>query len=241
MNDNNINDNIIVLILIFIIIIASYNYYNGKHFKQCKLCSENEVNIIDVLQLPDNLIKQLELDIKKNGILLKPTSNFNNAQGKKINYNQLHYDIKKFYSNIYFKNTVSSILNIKVELADNTEQYRMFARLYDSENDFLDWHYDNNFTIGQRFTLVIPVLVDDNNTSEFMIRDRKTLQEKIIKIPIGKGVVYNGSITYHRITKQTKGNRRMVIIIPFYTNYKKSIFGNIREIFRNITDSELKL
>jgi hypothetical protein len=33
----------------------------------------------------------------------------------------------------------------------------------------------------------------------------------------------------------------MVIIIPFYTNYKKIVIGNIREYIRNITDKKLTL
>jgi hypothetical protein len=113
--------------------------------------------------------------------------------------------------------------------------------MYDTENDFLDWHYDNNFTIGNRYTLVIPVLVDKGSTSEFLIKDRKTGIEKIIKIPLGKGVIYNGSVTYHKISNQTNGKRILVIIIPFYSNYTRTFFSKIRIFFRNITDKYLTL
>jgi hypothetical protein len=140
----------------------------------------------------------------------------------------------------YYKNEVSKSVGEEVFYADQTEKYRIFARMY-KKGDFLDWHYDNNFTKGNRYTLVIPILVDSGNTSEFMIKDSITKEEKIIPIPLGTGVIYNGSITYHSISKQTDGQRRLVIIIPFYTNYNKSFVGNIRQIIRNITDDTLTI
>jgi hypothetical protein len=128
-----------------------------------------------------------------------------------------------------------------VTFADNTEQYRIFARIYDDDGDFLNWHYDNNFTKGNRYTLVIPLIVDDCNTAEFEYKDRKTGQEHIVRIPLGNGVLYNGSELYHRITKQTNNCRRIVVIIPFYANYQKSFFGKLREKIRNITYQQLSL
>jgi hypothetical protein len=228
-------------IFLFLIYILTQNYYNGKTFKLCKECEPNEVSFIDVKVLPDNLVKVLQDKINTHCSVLNPSTNFNNAKGKKLNYNQLPKEIIEFYDNEYYKNSVSAILKQDVTYADKTERYRIFARLYDNENDFLDWHYDNNFTMGDRYTLVIPVLVDSGNTSEFMIKDRNTGIEKVIPIPIGKGVIYNGSITYHSISQQTKGNNRMVIIIPFYTNYNKSLMGHIREFIRNLTDTTLAL
>ena len=232
----------IILISIIIIIIVLYsNYYYGKQFNICKKCNINEVFFIDVKLLPEKLIKLLEFTIKKNGSRLNPELNFNNAKGKKLNYNQIPKEIINFYDNNYLERAVSEKLGENVYFADKNEHYRIFARLYEDEDDFLDWHYDNNFTIGNRYTLVIPILVDKGNTSEFMIKDRKTGIEKIIPISLGKGVIYNGSITYHKISEQTNGQRRLVIIIPFYSNYKKTFFGKIREFFRNITYKLLTL
>jgi hypothetical protein len=232
---------IIIIIILFIILILYTNYYYGKKFKPCKACLPNEYGFIDVNILPKEYIELLEKTIRNNGTRLHPELNFNNAKGKKLNYTQLPIEIINFYNNDFYRNSVSNLLKENVYFADNNEKYKIFSRLYEDENDFLDWHYDNNFTIGDRYTLVIPVLVDNGNTSEFVIKDRKTGYEKVIHIPIGKGVVYNGSITYHKITPQSKGNRRMVVVIPFYTNYKKNIFGVIREYFRNVIYRNLSL
>jgi len=173
--------------------------------------------------------------------VLDSTLNFNNSKGKKLNYNQLPKNIQTFYENDVIRDEVSKVLGEPFFYADVSEKYRIFTRLYEDEGDFLDWHYDNNFTIGKRYTLVIPVLLDHGNTSEFMIKDRKSGQEKIVPIPLGKGVLYNGSITWHSISKQTNGKRRMVVVIPFYTNYKKTIFGHVREYMRNVVYKTLTL
>ena len=213
------------------------NYYYGKKFHPCKTCEPNEIFYIDVEKLPRELLVKLETALS-NGSKLNPNINFNNAKGTKSDYAQIPLEIKSFYETDYYKNEVSKSVGEEVFYADQTEKYRIFARMY-KKGDFLDWHYDNNFTIGNRYTLVIPVLVE-NNTSEFMIKDRATSEEKVVPIPIGKGVIYNGSITYHKIKKQIDG-LRLVVIIPFYSNPKKTIIGEIREKIRNITDDYLTI
>ena len=135
---------------------------------------------------------------------------------------------------------VSEIIGEEVYYAPESEKYRISEGFMTNQMTF-DWHYDNNFTKGNRYTLVIPISVSKGNTSEFMIKDRKTKEEIIVPIEIGKGVIYNGSEVYHKISKQTKNNKRIVIIIPFYTNYTKSLIGEIREVFRNFTYKHLEL
>ena len=232
---------LIVLTIIFIISIFCINYYYGKKFHLNKNSNNNEYELIDI-QLPNNQsILNLKNTIIMKGNVLKPNKNYNNAQGKKLTYFQLPEDIKLFYENNVLQNKVSEVVGEKVYYAGHKEKYRIFTRLYDNENDFLNWHYDNNFTKGNRYSLVIPILVSENNTSEFMIKDRKDGKEKVVKIPLGKGVIYNGSKTYHKITKQSKDNYRMVVIIPFYSNTKKNMLGTIREQFRNFTARKLTL
>ncbi len=214
------------------------NYYQGKTFKLCKTCTPNQIDFINTQMPATDLIQRLYQTLK-NGSKLNENLNFHNASGRKSNYNQIPLDISSFYENDYYRNQVSEVVGEEVFFADKDEQYRIFARLYE-DGDFLDWHYDNNFTIGNRYTLVIPILIE-NNTSEFMIKDIKTGEEKVIHIPIGKGVVYNGSITYHKISKQNKGGIRIVVVIPFYTDKTKTLFGKIREKVRNVTYKYLTL
>jgi len=231
---------IIILMFLLVLIIFYTNFYFGKQFYSCSDCEKNEYFYIDVKLPSQNSINKIEKLLNK-GTLINPKSNFNNAQGKKINSLILPQNIKEFYMTDKLRQEVSEIIGEEVYYAPESEKYRIFARIYDQPNDFLDWHYDNNFTKGNRYTLVIPISVSKGNTSEFMIKDRKTKEEIIVPIEIGKGVIYNGSEVFHKISKQTKNNKRIVIIIPFYTNYTKSLIGEIREVFRNFTYKHLEL
>ena len=231
-----------VILFIFVICFVLFlNYWHGKQFHPCDDCTSNDVFLVDVPELDEGCVAILENEIRINGTRLNPELNFSNAQGRKLNFNQIPECVKNFYENHVFESIASNSVKERVTFAPSTEQYRIFSRLYEDDDDFLEWHYDNNFTKGNRYTLVIPVLVDDCNTAEFMIRDRRTKKESIIKVPLGQGVIYNGTDVYHKITQQTKGCRRMVVIIPFYANYEKGFLGDMRQILRNITYQQLTL
>jgi len=231
----------ITLIFILLGAILLTNYYYGKVFKTCKDCQPNEIFYVDMPLLPQSDIAKLESAMKGDGIHLDPNKNFNSAQGKKLNYNQLPPEIQQFYVNESLRSAVSNAIGEQVVYADEKERYRVFAIMYEDENDFKDWHYDNNFTDGNRYTLVIPVILDQGNTSEFVIQERTTSEIKTVPIPLGKGVVYNGSITYHMVTKQTLGKRRLVIVVPMYSHYTKNIWGELRQTIRNVTNDVLTL
>jgi hypothetical protein len=229
----------IILILLFALPLI-FIYCKGK-LPHLYKNNDTKINIINI-QLPSSkCINNLEVALRNNGTILNPQLNFNNAQGKKLNYNQLPNDIQEFYENKHIQNVVSHAVGEQVYYANKNEKYKIFSRLYENENDFIEWHRDNNFTKGTRYTLVIPILVDLCNTSEFMVKDNNTNKIKTIPIKLGQGVVYDGSVTYHKISRQTKGNGRIVIIIPFYSNPKKTIFGNILEKIRNVTYNTLTL
>lgn len=235
---------IILIIFILIVVTLGTNYYYGAHFKKCTSCQPNKVDLIDITLPPDSITECLYNAIKNNGTRLDPTLNFNNVQGKKINYPALKDycpEIVDFYLTPEMVDHVSEVLGKSVTFADESEKYRIFARLYSDESDFINWHYDNNFTRGERYTLVVPIMLDYCNTSQFIYKDRSTQEDIHVEIPLGSGVLYNGSEVYHMISKQTQGCKRMVIIIPFYTDYSKSIFGEIRQFFRNLVYKQLSV
>lgn len=120
------------------------------------------------------------------------------------------------------------------------EKYCWFMRLYNKDNHFLDWHFDNNFTKGLRFTMVNTIYVSDCNTSHFMIKDKYN-RIHIEQSKQGLGVVYNGSDIKHAISTQTNNCTRIVIVVPLYETLEKSIIGKYRQALRNITYSALNL
>lgn len=234
--------NVLISIVVLIVILLIVNYWAGKKFHPCSDCDSNIIYKVTNITTPPNIIlEELEDSIRQKGSVLNPKYNFGNSMGKKANYKQIPQSIKDFYENMHIDKICSNVVGKKLSLANDSEEYRIFARLYEDEDDFLDWHYDNNFTIAQRYTLVVPVLVDECNTAEFEIKDRKTQVEKIIEINLGEGVIYNGSEVYHKITKQTQGCKRMVVIFPMYENYNMTLFGKMRKFMRSVVYQNLKL
>ena len=233
---------LLLLVILIIIAFLCINYYHGVSYKQCNKCQSNKIHMLDINFPSDKDVSCLYKSLKIHGSVLDPELNFNNAKGKKLDSVELEKlcpDIIDWFLTPELLLDASSVLGENVNFADNSEKYRIFCRLYDDDKDFLNWHYDNNFTQGNRFTLVIPLLVDDCNTAEFEYKDRKTGEEHIVPIQLGQGVLYNGSEVYHRITQQKQNCKRMVVIIPLYTDYKKSLYGSIRQFIRNITYKNL--
>ena len=229
-----------ILIFIFIAFLIGMQYYTGKMYKPCKKCKPNEYFILKISHIPAHYSKELYNRLR-NGKVLKNEKNFNNVQGRKISKETVPKDIKDFFLTEQLRLQVSEAVGENVDFADDIEKYKIFARLYENEGDHIDWHYDNNYTIGNRYTLVIPIIQDVNNTSHFMIKDRSTQEEIKVPLEVGQGVVYNGSITYHKITKQTEGSTRMVVIIPFYSDKNINFFNKIRMKLRSVIYKNLTL
>ena len=99
-------------------------------------------------------------------------------------------------------------------------------------------HADNDKDINPNCSYGCVLYLNDDyigGEPVFWHKNKKTEEEITLKINLGEGLIYDGTDTYHSVTKQTKGCIRMVIIIPLYTNYTKNVIGIIREKVRNIT------
>lgn len=230
---------VVVFLLILVLYFLFIGYYDGTHFKYSKNnCIKNKIRLVKYKLLSNDLINKLENIINYYGDKLDPNINLSNAKGTKLDYigvKKYIPELINFYLNEQLLSVVENILQKKIYFAPENDKYRLFVRLYSNENDFLNWHYDNNFTSHKRYTLVIPVLLDECNTSEFEVKNRCNFEIERFKIKLGTCLIYNGSNVYHRITKQTKNCKRLVIIIPLYEKYNMNIIGKIKKVIRDIT------
>ena len=115
----------------------------------------------------------------------------------------------------------------------------VFLRRY-VDGDFLAPHYDNNFSVGRRFTAVVPLLVNDANASEFLMFDDQGRMH-VVPIPLGKAVVYDGWRVRHAITAQRGGGERVVLVLHLYTDPRMDWFGAWRKWARDLTYRTLSL
>jgi hypothetical protein len=100
--------------------------------------------------------------------------------------------------------------------------------LYADAADAIHWHYDHNFTRGRRFTAVFPLDVSAGNTSVLQVCD---CSGTVMSVPLGpgKGVVFDATSVYHRVTQQSAGAHRLVVLVPVYDDRRQSALDVLRE------------
>lgn len=98
--------------------------------------------------------------------------------------------------------------------------HRMFARLYNKRNDYMNWHYDDNLTVGSKLTALVPLHVDDGcNTARFEYMDQRDGDVRSVNVRVGQMVMYDGENVYHRVTVQRRSDcERLVLVLPLYTD-----------------------
>lgn len=226
---------VIALILAFTFFLA---VSRQKQFKLCTSCASTIVYTLPAPKISPKTTHQLMDAIQNNGQTMDPSRNLGVAKGKRIGFKQLQRycpEIVATFSAQSFVDKVSAAVGYKLSLAPPNDEAKMFARLYKDENDYLDWHYDGNYTQGRRVTLVIPLLIDACNTSEFQYKDTKTGQVFTKNIQVREMVAYEGDKVYHRITNQSNNCKRLVVIVPLYENSQITMMGNAKQQLRNFS------
>ena len=219
------------------------NLYDGY----LKPASDDKISIIDCKHLSNSL----EPYYKE---IIDITEKHGNALSSKIWYSKINLNKSKGFEIVrkdvqehlplVFEIIEKYVRSLKVEnmkIANcNTEKYCWFLRLYNKEGDFLDWHFDNNFSHGLRYTYVCNIYTSKNNESQFLIKSKNNRMRVVVN-STGNGVFYNGNTVKHAISRQNKNAIRIALIIPFYENDKLTLIGSWRKWARNIIYSTLKL
>lgn len=233
-----------LFLLLLVIFYNIYKLYSNATIIRCDNSLDNSIVYKFKINLPDkDVINQLLTNIELNGIKLNSKMNMNAANGLKFNYQQLEKycpAIIDYVMKSELINFCSIIVKKQLYMLAN-DRYQMFARLYKNKTDFIDWHYDNNFSSGLRYTLIIPLHVDECNTSELMVINQKTCLKHNIILSTGEAVLFDGSNVCHHITQQNEGCKRLTLIIPLYENPKLNLYGKTMTFIRNIGFDIFKL
>lgn len=215
-----------ILFFIITLFIAFISYTN--YFKY----NDN----IDYFNTDINNSEYLVDLIEKKGFLKNPELNFNNSSCKVFNYIDISNNCNIFIKNYYneeFLQKIKKIINEKnLFFINHREEPLSFAIQLYKENDYMSYHFDTNFTIGKRFTVLIPLFINEKNDSFLTIKD-KNKNEKKIEINIGQGIVYNGDKVIHKVSKQCKDGKRISLIINLTTNPNYNFIGKYLQKLRN--------
>tara|TARA_B100000683_G_scaffold249691_1_gene264129 strand:+ start:3308 stop:4048 length:741 start_codon:yes stop_codon:yes gene_type:complete len=120
------------------------------------------------------------------------------------------------------------------------ETYCWFTRIYERDGDCLAWHFDNNFSNGRRFTYVQELDVSRENASHFLVQDESE-NIRVFVSKAGSAILYDGSSTKHAISRQAKGGRRVVLVVPLYEDYTHGFYGSMRRRAREIVYRQMRL
>lgn len=211
---------LLVLLLIFIKY-KNYFTYNDK-IDYFDVDISNSEYLVDLLQTK--------------GFVKNPNLNFNNSSCKVFNYvdisNHCNIFLNKFH-NQTFLDKIKKIINEKnlYFMDHNIEPLHIAMQLY-QENDFMSYHFDTNFSLGKRYTILIPLYINEKNDAYLTIKDKKKNEKKIV-INVGQGIVYNGDKVIHKVSKQNKDGKRITLIINLTTDLKYNFIGKILQKVRN--------
>ena len=174
--------------------------------------------------------------IQEKGFIKNPALNFNNASCKVLNFFNISNYCSNFITTFYNNDFINKIKNIINEkelyfIDPNIEPLSFAIQLY-KENDFMSYHFDTNFSLGKRYTVLIPLYVNEYNTSYLTIKDKNKNEKKII-IDFGEAIVYNGDKVFHKVSKQEEKGERISLIINLTTNPNYSLLGEYLQKIRN--------
>lgn len=224
--------------ILVVLIILLYIIYEGV----LKTTNCNKVyflNTTSKMKLENSEISKIKHEFNNNHYDNNPNLNLGSLQSKKMDYFQIRNHIpfleKQLLTN-EIETEISNRFGKRLKFAPKYDENRMFLRMYDNENDHHNWHYDSNFTQGMKVTLVIPLFISKKNASKFYIKSND--EDKLINVSVGEGIYYNGSEVKHKISKQKKGEERLVAIIHLYENPNKNLLGvcryNVTKVFKHL-------
>ena len=221
------------------------NIYHG-YIKRPQTGQLHSINCETISRKLQPYLSNIVHTIKSNGNKIDSSKNYGTGEGHKAIRDVFKHNLPEVCTlidthivDLVKQSQCISGKHLKLANCVN-EKYCWFLRLYDKDNDFLDWHFDNNFTKGLRYTMVNTIYVSDCNASHFMFKDAKNRTHvKVSKQ--GTGVLYNGSDVKHAISSQIAECTRIVLVVPLYETEEKSILGTLRLWARNISYPILKL
>jgi hypothetical protein len=225
----------ILLVLLLLLVPFLLNAWHG-YFKPAQ---NSDVQRVDCSYVQDTLRPHVDDIIRVMETHGNKLSNPSASEGYKI----VRDELKKYLPDVYarIEKYVSTLEYEGMRPMDcDEEKYCWFLRLYNKDGHFLDWHFDNNFTSGLRYTFVCNVFVSPCNTSHFLTRDNRN-RMRVVQSEPGSGVIYNGTDVKHAISSQTNDCVRIALIVPLYENANVTLLGAWRKWARGIMYRHLKL
>lgn len=227
----------LIVAIIFVILAAAYIWkakiYKPNRYSSFYYFDVPKLSLEEKTVLREYAIKELLKE--KNKITLSKSGYANYNVSKKIIPGYVEY----IESN-EFAEQIRNASGKQLSLNPFNDKEKLFLKVYYDENDGMGWHYDKNFSNSSRYTVVIPLIEDECNTSHLNYIDPITREVKVAGIQEGKGILYEGDKIYHSVTRQTKGCLRISLITVLYDSNEQGFFDktlmHIASMAKNIVN-----
>lgn len=229
----------ILIIFLIMFLFFSFRYY-------CHSKDSNSLEKIFYFKINPKIIdnKNLVELILNNGIIKNPKKQlfFNKSSCYIFNFPLLKKYLPDLVSKIYNDQFLDLLRIISgnndlMFIDPDKDSLSIVVQLY-QKDDYMSYHYDTNFTQGERYTVIIPLFINEYNSS-FLIVNSKNNEEKIV-IELGQGIIYRGTKILHKVSKQSEYGKRVVLIISLTTNInsnyiQKQLFNIRHYLFDKLT------
>jgi len=137
--------------------------------------------------------------------------------------------LSKFMVNVFTKITKKKLQPILCN--DNAN---LNVLIYDSPNDHISWHYDNNNYSGKKYTVLMCVdnkgpNQDGLSSYELKYKAKGSFEIKSIKMKPNSIVIFDIDTTLHKATPIKEGEYRALLSMCYTNNLNKTLYGKIYE------------
>jgi len=232
---------IVTIIIILLVVFLIYGYNSGS----CKINKKNQfictkkfclykdfyVNINEYIKNKINELLSDKTIQKRVSIQIYPENIFNcalpNKSGTTIstqNINTYCPELINFYQNDLCKK-VSKEIGLKLFPTELNMPTSCAILIYESENDWINWHYDYNYYNGRFFTVLIPI-TSDLTCTKFEFKDDNN---NITSIDLTTNALcFEGNYLYHRASKLCKNQKRVILSCQYVTDNSMSFINKCR-------------
>ncbi len=216
---------VIIFVCILLFLYMRGSIYRNK-IKNCKSTDKFCGIKLFKYKLPDEISNSI-LSATEYAVRVNIT---NWKAGKTISTKDIPKNVIDWYKNTFVK-VASDLIGEKLEITPLNLPTSCCVLIYDEENDFIDWHFDQNFYDGRFFTVLIPITFKKTCT-DFVYKDKNELDTNI-DISDGTSIIFEGEKLFHMASKLCKNQSRIVLSLQYTTNSNISL---LNRLFMRIKD-----
>lgn len=261
MEYNNIN--FVTYISIILIILLIFNCYTEKNVSVQKFLPIVKNNQLALNKKFIHLINPNKKIIKKNDIIYienfldkgfyrylldqiesksYKSNNMFFRKGSGVSFYELHKNYTGFielYHSNELMNVIQSLLGKIMNKPPLNDKSCCSLLIYTSKGDFIDWHYDYSSYYGERYTILL-TLINQNNTKDDLSSNKFIFIDKEgkkceMKCKPNSLLLFNGSESRHMSTPIKENEKRILLSMTFCdicqqkTNIFNTIYDRIKE------------